>query len=91
MSEQFSFSTALVMMRCGLALRRAEWRPNKWVHIVSPENSLSYLEMVINDGRRAPYTPSRCDLFTDDWMYAAALSQSQSPNTADTTSTGEAP
>lgn len=64
------FSNALLRLKAGDPMRRAEWRPNKFVRQNQPLHSLSYLEMVLVDGRRAPYTPSRCDLYGDDWLPA---------------------
>ncbi|MBZ9659743.1 hypothetical protein LB523_11875 [Mesorhizobium sp. ESP-6-4] len=58
------------MIKDGAKMRRLEWRPNKWVHLAVPDGALSYLEMELTDGRRAPYTPSRCDQFIDDWVAA---------------------
>jgi hypothetical protein len=71
--EGVDYSRALIRLKAGASMRRKEWRPNKWVVVARPSDSLSYLEMVLSDGRRAPYTPSRCDQFTDDWIDAADI------------------
>jgi len=70
-----TYSGALRAIKAGAKMRREEWRPNKWVQLAVPETGLSYLEMELTDGRRAPYTPSRCDQFTDDWINASALQE----------------
>lgn len=67
------FELALSAMKSGAVMRRLEWRPNKWVHVKKPAEGLSYLEIVISDGKRAPYTPSRCDIFGLDWVDASSI------------------
>lgn len=67
------YSGALHLIRSGRQMRRLEWRPDKWIQEARPADTLPYLEIEINDGRRAPYTPSRCDQYGDDWVDAAAI------------------
>lgn len=69
------YSEALRLIRAGRQMRRLEWRPNKWVQEARPADSLSYLEIELSDGRRAPYTPSRCDQYGDDWIDAADIAR----------------
>lgn len=73
LTKAVDYSDALRMIKGGHKMRRLEWRPNKWVQQCEPVGSLSYLEMELIDGRRAPYTPSRCDQYIDDWVSAIVL------------------
>ncbi len=64
-----NFSDALVMLKAGYALRRAAWKPNKWVELrEATDSSMSYLELRYTDGRRAPWGVTRCDLLEEDWQ-----------------------
>lgn len=66
-----SYSAALAAMRLGAACRRQAWKPGKTVRIVAPQApALSYLALVYDDGRQAPWTPTRCDQLEDDWLIA---------------------
>ncbi|MCY1644773.1 Thoeris anti-defense Tad2 family protein [Methylorubrum sp. SL192] len=66
-----SYSAALAAMKLGAACRRQAWKPGKTVRIVAPQApALSYLALVYDDGRQAPWTPTRCDQLEDDWLIA---------------------
>jgi hypothetical protein len=69
------YSEALRLMKQGYLMRRAAWKPDKWVYVVNPtkRDKLSYLEISTAEGL-APYTPSRCDQFVDDWVEAKSSS-----------------
>lgn len=63
-----TFSDALARVKEGFYMHRLAWKPNKFVRIRQPlEGSLDYLELAYVDGRRTPWTPTRCDLMEDDW------------------------
>lgn len=63
-----TFSVALDLMKLGDACFRTAWKPGKSIRIVNPDKpALSYLALLYEDGRQAPWTPTRCDLLEDDW------------------------
>lgn len=73
------YSDALRLMKASAAMRRAEWRPNKWIAQVNRVGSLPYLQIHITDGRAAPYTPSACDQYGDDWIDASDIARNMKP------------
>jgi hypothetical protein len=65
------FGDALRAMKAGATATRVAWRPNKRVGMRTPDSgstTLSYLELTYDDGRRSPWTPTRCDLLETDWI-----------------------
>lgn len=63
------FPAAFTLMRgSNKKMIRQEWRPNKFIHERTPDDGLPYLEIVMKDGRKAPYVPSTCDLYGQDWV-----------------------
>lgn len=65
-----SFPEAFEAMRSGTSMRRAEWRPNKWVAVEKNAGGFLFLQMSMKDGRFNAYVPSQCDMFADDWTEA---------------------
>lgn len=66
-----SYSVALAAMKLGASCRRQAWKPGKTVRLMTPQApALSYLAIVYDDGRQAPWTPTRCDQLEDDWLIA---------------------
>lgn len=64
-----TYSAALSAMKLGASCQRRAWRPGKSVRIITPQPpALSYLALVYEDGRLAPWTPTRCDQLEDDWL-----------------------
>jgi hypothetical protein len=66
------FEDALRFLKDGQAMAREDWRRARCVRLVSPKEppALSYLEIEMSDGSRAPWTPTRCDLLETDWHRA---------------------
>jgi Protein of unknown function (DUF2829) len=66
--QPVDFSRALLALKAGRSCRRLDWHRPRFVCLRQPSDSLGYFEMVMSDGQRAPWTPSRCDLFGEDWI-----------------------
>lgn len=63
------FSDALRAIKAGATARNVAWKANKYIHLRPADSqSMSYLELVYTDGRRAPWTPTRCDLLDAVWL-----------------------
>lgn len=67
------FEHALKEIKCGVPWRRMAWKRGKAV-VLYPAHSLhktmSYIALMMPDGQRAPWTPTRCDLLESDWERA---------------------
>lgn len=61
------FSNAVSKIMSGEKVRRCDWNRPNFVHAVF-ESDQKYLQMVMKNGVRAPYTPSHCDMFASDWI-----------------------
>lgn len=77
-ADGYSFSAALSAMRSTACSHngpvffwcRRAWRTGRMVHVrPASADSMSYVEYVdVARNERAPWTPTRCDLLTDDWV-----------------------
>ncbi|MDR3502989.1 MAG: DUF2829 domain-containing protein [Legionella sp.] len=65
------FSVALSYIKGCCRLRRAAWKPNKWVELNEGSKDIpSFIELKYNDGRLGvPWTPTRCDMLECDWEF----------------------
>lgn len=70
MREGTTFDEAWRLLRQGLKLRRKAWKPEKYVMIATVIGVLPFL-LIHTDEGNAPWTPTRCDLFGDDWVIYA--------------------
>lgn len=69
---RYDYSAALRKMKRGERMRRIAWKSDKWIVVRQPAEhaapeQLSYLEIHTAKGV-APWTPTRCDQFVDDWI-----------------------
>ena len=47
--------------------RRRGWKRNAFIYLATPSGFESFIAVRTDDGRIAPWTPSRCDLLEEDW------------------------
>lgn len=47
--------------------RRKGWKANAFIFVADRSGYESFIAVCTDEGRRAPWTPSRCDLFEQDW------------------------
>lgn len=69
--HHYGFSWALGAIKDGEHWRRSGWRPGSYVFLQGPATGFDgFIAIHTHDDRRAPWTPSRCDLLENDWMKA---------------------
>ena len=81
-SEQFSFSTALELLKQNHKITRKGWNgKGMWLMLIPKSHwettrglemldGLPWVGMKTVDDKFVPWLPSQTDLFTDDWMVA---------------------
>jgi hypothetical protein len=72
-----NFECAIHKLKSGIdsRWRRQAWKPGKWIELnPTCATSMSYLEIRYDDGRAAPWCPTRCDIFEADWVQMPPLS-----------------
>lgn len=67
------FEYALPEIKLGIPWRRMAWKPGKAI-VLHPGSSLHklmpFIALMLPNGQRAPWTPTRCDLLERDWERA---------------------